>query len=110
MKLLIGIVIGAAAGGYVVNNMSAEQRRKLEAQIDKAGSKIKNSPVTQTAKENAQQVASDASTAAQDKLNEAGDKASESMASSGSSATGTGTTATTGATTGSVGTTGTSRT
>jgi len=82
LKLLIGIAIGAAAGGYIVNNMSAEQRRKLEAQIDKAGSKVKNSKVGDSVKDNVEQVASDVSGVVADKIDNAGDKASEKIAGS----------------------------
>ena len=75
MKLLIGIIIGAAAGGYIVNNMTAEQRRKLESQIDRAGSKVKNANVTEAVKDNVSKVASDAADAAVEKIDEVGDKA-----------------------------------
>lgn len=80
MKFLLGLIIGAATSGYLVNNMTEEQRRKLESQIDKAGNKVKNSKVSDAVKDNAQQVASDASDAAVDKIDQAGDAASAKVA------------------------------
>ena len=82
MKFIFGIIIGAAAGGYLVNNMSAEQRRKLEAQIDKAGTKVKNSKVADSVKDNVQQVASDVSEVVADKIDDVGDKASDKVSGS----------------------------
>ncbi|MEP1124495.1 MAG: hypothetical protein ABJH68_11470 [Ilumatobacter sp.] len=79
MKLLIGIVIGAAAGGYIVNNMSADQRRKLESQIDRMGDKVSNAKVTEAVKDNVQKVASDVADVAASKIDEVGDKASEAV-------------------------------
>lgn len=76
MKFLLGLIVGAAASGYIVNNMTEDQRRKLESQIDKAGDKVKSSKVSEAVKDNAQQVASDASDAAVDKIDQAGDTAS----------------------------------
>ena len=80
MKFILGIIIGAAAGGYLVNNMSAEQRRKLEAKIGKAGDTVKDSQMGEAVKSNVQQVASDVSGIAADKIDQAGDKASAKVA------------------------------
>ncbi len=80
MKFFLGLIIGAAASGYLVNNMSAEQRRSLEVQIDKAGSKVKNSKVSEAVKDNVQQVASDVADVAAGKIDDVGDKASEKIA------------------------------
>lgn len=76
MKFLLGLIIGAAASGYLVNNMTDDQRSKLESKIGQAGDKVKSSKVTEAVKDNAQQVASDASDAAVDKIDQAGDAAS----------------------------------
>jgi len=80
MKFLLGIILGAAAGGYVVNNMSAEQRRKLESKIGNAGESVKDSKVGEAVKSNVSQVASDVSGVAADKIDEVGDKASAKVA------------------------------
>ncbi len=77
MKFILGIIIGAAASGYLVNNMSAEQRRKLEAQIDRAGTKAKNSKVADSVKANVDQVVSDVSDVAAAKIDDVGDTVSD---------------------------------
>jgi len=92
MKFLLGLIIGAAASGYLVNNMSDDQRSKLESKIGQAGDKVKSSKVTEAVKDNASQVASDASDAAVDKIDQAGDAASSKVA-DGSKVTDSSTTA-----------------
>ena len=76
MKFILGLIIGAAASGYIVNNMSAEQRRRLEAKIDKATTQVTDSKVSESVKDNVSQVASDVSDVATSKIDAVGDKVS----------------------------------
>ena len=84
MKFILGLIIGAAASGYIVNNMSADQRNTLEAKIDKGMTKVKDSKVSESVKGNVSQVASDATDVVTDKIDAAGDTVSSKIPNSGS--------------------------
>lgn len=45
MKFWTGFIIGAAVSGYVVTNMTAEQRRRAAATLKRSATKLRNTQV-----------------------------------------------------------------
>ena len=80
MKFTSGLIIGAAVGGYLLYNMSPEQRDSVAAKASSTVDKVKSSSAAQSISHNVTDVAGAASDRVADVVDTAGTKASDAVA------------------------------
>lgn len=81
MKFSSGLIIGAAIGGYVLYNMSPDQRDKVAAKAGTAVDKVKSSSAAESIKSNVGDVAGAASDRVADAADTVGAKATDAVSS-----------------------------
>lgn len=80
MKFTSGLIIGAAVGGYLLYNMTPEQRDNVAARASSTVDKVKSSSAAQSITNNVSDVAGAASDRVADVVDTAGSKASDAVA------------------------------
>ena len=79
MKLILGIIIGVAVGGYLASNMTEEQRTKVGGAAGKAVGTAKQSKVVTAVTDNASKVTDEVSDRVADAVDAAGDKVADAV-------------------------------
>lgn len=77
MAFSTGFVVGAVVGGYVIYNMSPDQRERVAAKADQAVQKVRNSSVVSSISSNVSEVAGAAGDRVADVVDTAGSAVAE---------------------------------
>ncbi len=77
MKFSLGIIIGAVLGGYIINNLTDEQRSNVARKASKTVDKVKGNTVVSSVADNVSDVKEAANQRVADVVDAAGDKVAD---------------------------------
>lgn len=80
MKFIIGLLTGALLGGYIMNNLTEEQRASVAKKTASTVDKVKKSNVVSTVADNVADVSGAAGQRVADVVDAAGDKVTDVIA------------------------------
>ena len=81
MKFTLGIIIGAVLGGYIINNLTEEQRNTVARKASSTVDKVKGNTVVSSVSDNVSDVKEAANQRVADVVDAAGDKVADAISS-----------------------------